>query len=159
MVIKYGNEDGEKYGEDLKYWSNSCGELHMHGKYDITEAELPAELLAVYKEWWEEDKDGQYCYLAEYKGRYGMALVNEYYEKYDGNPCAHNYAEACMAADAIDREYAGQDIVVLVAKEQGFPDSDGNATEFVVFVPADSGKDLFDRVSLRASQLAYSFFE
>jgi hypothetical protein len=159
MVIKYGNQDDEKYGEDLKYWSNGCGELHMHGKYDITEAELPAELLAVYKEWWQEDKDGQYCYLAEYKGRYGIALVNEYYENYDGMPCVHNYEEACMAAEALDREFSESGIIVIVAKEQGWPAEDENATEFVVFVPAVTGKDLFDRVSLRASQLAYSFFE
>lgn len=39
--------DKERWGL-IKYWSNCLGELHHHGKHDIVENELPAELRAAY---------------------------------------------------------------------------------------------------------------
>ena len=40
-VIKYSNE--EQYDNDLKYWSNSSGDLYHLGQESITEDELPEE--------------------------------------------------------------------------------------------------------------------
>ena len=51
MKIKiYSGEKGrKKFSKKFFYWSNACGDLHFHGKRDITERELPPELLYAYK--------------------------------------------------------------------------------------------------------------
>ena len=68
--------------DNLKYWSNSCGDLHYHGEYDLKEvSELPVELQRAYTELWEEGA-GCYEYLVEYNGKYYVALVNEFDASY-----------------------------------------------------------------------------
>lgn len=151
-VIKYSNE--EQYNTDFKYWSNSCGELHHFGQEDITEDELPEELKPIYKEYWEEDKDGHYTYLAQYKGMNGIALVDEYYETCEGKPTENNYAQASKAAKLISE---CNDCTVLLAEGLGYFDSqDGNASELVVFMPATISKERFDQISKRLMEVAYS---
>lgn len=74
----YAGEKGrKKFNKKFFYWSNACGDLHFHGKRDITENELCPELLYAYKILWSEEL-GYLCYLAEYKGKYGIALICEY---------------------------------------------------------------------------------
>ena len=46
----YEFNDKEELSAHLKYWSNACGELHHYGEYD----------------------------LAEYDGKYYIALVSEF---------------------------------------------------------------------------------
>ena len=151
-VIKYNNEN--QYNNDFKYWSNSCGELHHFGQEDITEDELPEELKPIYNEYWEEDKDGHYTYLAQYKGVNGIALIDEYYETCEGKPTENNYAQASKAAEIMSKN---NDCTVLLAKGLGFPDSqDGNASELVVFMPATISKERFDQISKRLMEVAYS---
>ena len=151
-IIKY--DTAEQYNNDFKYWSNSCGDLHHFGQEDITENDLPEELKPIYKEYWEEDKDGHYTYLAQYKGVNGIALVDEYYETCEGNPTENNYAQASKAAKLIS-EY--NDCTVLLAEGLGYFDSqDGNASELVVFMPATISKKRFDQISKRLMEVAYS---
>ncbi len=64
------NKNTEKY----HYWSNSCGETHHWGQYDITPEELPKQLKRVYDELFWKNKFGLNCYLAEYDGKYGISL-------------------------------------------------------------------------------------
>lgn len=154
-VIKYGNE--EQYDNDFKYWSNSCGELHHFGQEDITEDELPEELKPIYNEYWEENKDGNNVYLAQYKGVNGIALVNEYYETKDGNPehpDINNYARAIEVADKMSKN---EDCIVLLAKELGFPWPNNRASEVVVFMPSTINKDRFDEISKMFSEIAYIY--
>ena len=86
MKIKiYSGEKGrKKFSKKFFYWSNACGDLHFHGKRDITERELPPELLYAYKNLWSEEI-GYLCYLAEYKGKYGIALIGEYDSEFADN--------------------------------------------------------------------------
>lgn len=70
------------YENTLRYWSNSMGELHHHGQYDITEQDLPESLRRVYREFKIFEEFGSRCYLCETEKGYGIALVNEYDESY-----------------------------------------------------------------------------
>jgi len=161
---KYGLKTIRRYNADLKYWSSACGELHQWGIKDITEDELPDELKKIYHEWWEENKDGNYCYLAEYRGIYGIALVNEYHELYEGKPYEYNYELAEKVAKYMDAlygnesEYADLDtkVEVLLAKAIGFPCDEDMATEVVVFVPAGVEKSYFDEISKKFAKIAYN---
>lgn len=156
MIQKYGSsaEEGKRYFSDLRYWSNACGELHECGTCDIEEKDLPEALKGIYRDWWEEGKDGHNCYLAEYKGRYGIALINEYHEVLDGEPCSCNYEEASKDAELLDKEFSDKGIVILLAKELGFPHGDDCASEVVVFVPATVDKGIFEQVSKRFAEIA-----
>lgn len=162
MVRLYGNseEDHNKYWEDLKCWSNACGDLYR-GEADITEEELPEELARVYNERWEEDKDGNYTYLAEMSGVYGVALVHEYYEVFDGEHTPNNYDRAVKVAMKMDSFYhsiaecSDDGVQILLAKEVGYPREGENATELAVFVPASCSRSLFDRLSEEFSLIAH----
>lgn len=156
MITYYGKsfDEGKKYGYDLRYWSNACGELHQWGTRDIKFEELPEQLQDIYEDRWEEGKDGNYCYLVEYKGEYGIALVNEYWEHYDGKISEDNYEQAVKAAKAIDSKY-GNIARVIVAQEQGFPEADESASEMTVFVPAMVDKDVFNEISKYIAEVAY----
>ena len=61
----------------LKFWCSGCGNLHYHGKYDITENDLPYSLQYAYEELW---SDGSGCreYLVDYNGNYYLAIEGEY---------------------------------------------------------------------------------
>ncbi len=151
-VIKYSNE--EQYNNDFKYWNNSCGDLHHFGQEDITEDELPEELKPIYREYWEEGKDGHCTYLVQYKGVNGIALIDEYYETEEGHPCDNNYEQASKAAEIIAKN---DDCTVLLAKELGFESAnDGQATELVVFMPATISKERFNQISKRLMEVVYS---
>lgn len=62
------------------YWSNSCGDLHYGGFYDVNKDDLPQSLQTIYDEWFVENEFGFHNYLFEKNGRYGMAIEAEYYE-------------------------------------------------------------------------------
>lgn len=150
-IIKYSNK--EQYNSDLKYWSNSCGDLRNIKQEDITEDELPEELKPIYREYWEEDKDGHYTYIVQYKGVNGIALIDEYYETEEGHPCGNNYKQALKVAEIIAKN---DDCTVLLAKELGFESTDdGQATELVVFMPATISKDRFNKISKELISVAY----
>lgn len=145
-VLTYGSDsdEGKRYGDDLHYWSNCCGDLHHWGQYDISESELPDELQELYTSLWAEDEFGLYCYLAEFKGQYGIALIAEYHEyECDGSRsnCGYEYAE--KVSEELSRKLPeiapNMDARILLAKQQGFPGYSGvpeedPATELVLFV-------------------------
>ena len=135
--------------DDFTYWSNCTGDLHHNGK-DITESELPAEFVAAYRSLWEENLEGSYCYLCAYKGVYGIALVNEYYEyTQDGKPGeVNNYNQALTAAAKVKNEYPELD--VFIGKQTGYLNSSApvqdQATELFVFMPATVTKEHLHKV-------------
>lgn len=81
-VFQKDAQSQELYGNALRYWSNSMGELHHYGQYDITEQELPEPLQHIYQEFTIFEQFGSRCYLCETEKGYGIALVNEYDEGY-----------------------------------------------------------------------------
>lgn len=148
--MKIYNNSSE-YESDLKYWCNACGELHHFGEYDITEEELPEDLKTPYAAVWKENPDGNYCYLVNYKGTNYIALINEYYELEGNKPCVNNFERAQAVAEDLDN----QGYAVLLAKELGFPSSDGDATELVILLPTTIEKKEFDRISKHIAEIAY----
>lgn len=69
----------------LKYWSNSCGDLHYHGEYDLKDiSELPKQLQRAYKELWKEGC-GCFEYLVEYDEKYYIALISEFDDDFASN--------------------------------------------------------------------------
>ena len=81
-VFKKDAPSQAMYEKALRYWSNSMGELHHYGEYDITEQELPEPLQRVYREFVIFEQYGSRCYLCETEKGYGIALVNEYDASY-----------------------------------------------------------------------------
>ena len=162
MIMLYDNseKDKDKYVEDLKFWCTAAGELHKQGE-NITKEELPEELARIYRDWWEEDKDGNCTYLAELFGVYGIALMQEYYKTRGGEAAPNNYDRALMVAEIMDSFYhsiAGRSdggVQILLAKEGGYIGLDDRAAdELVVFVPASCSKSLFDRLSAKLGMIA-----
>ena len=162
MIMLYGDfeKDKDKYAKDVKYWCTSAGELHKQGE-DITEEELPEELARIYRDWWEEDKDGNCTYLVELFGVYGIALMQEYYKTYDGETTPNNYDRALKVAEKMDSFYhsiagcSDDGVQILLAKEGGYIGLDDRAAdELVVFVPASCSKSLFDRLSAKLGMIA-----
>lgn len=144
-IVEYKLENEKKeFLNDLKYWSNGCGELHHHGEYDIKEEELPNELKRAYEELW-TDGTGSYCYLVEYKGKFGIALSNEFNETYAEDICLtmddlyvymKKKAEEFCAMDAF------KDATILLGD---YTVPDGH--EFITILPWDVKKHVFQTVS------------
>jgi hypothetical protein len=89
--------DLNKHIDKYKYWSNSLGETHHWGEYDITPEELPKELKRVYDELYYKDRSGVSQYLAEYDGEYGISLEADYDIDYANDMCI-SYDELIKAA-------------------------------------------------------------
>ena len=70
-------EKAKEMAGHLRYWSNGMGELHCHGKREITQDDLPETLKHVYQELW---NSGAGCpeYVVEYDGEYYLAVFCEY---------------------------------------------------------------------------------
>ena len=144
--------------KDFSYWSNCTGDLHHNGNC-ISEDALPVELADAYKNLWEEEAGGSYCYLSEYRNEYGIALVNEYYEYTDqGEPGeANNFEQACVAAVKVMLKYP--ETKVFLGKQTGFNNSDApvedKATELFVFIHSHSTKEFVREVEAFLYENAY----
>lgn len=129
---------------DVKYWSNSCGDLHQNGRCDITEEELPKELLRVYRELWTDDTSSL-CYLTEFEGNYYVSLENEFPHEYINhigispkNLC--EYMEK-KAGNYAEMEAFNKAVILLVQ-------DDIVGYDFVTLLPWDSDKATFTIVSM-----------
>lgn len=82
-MYKSLNEVYEK--NQLFYWHNACGEIHMpgdgEGYYPHDPDELPAKCRQLYDRFFSEDHEC-YCYVANYEGKTGLLLVAPYDEEY-----------------------------------------------------------------------------
>lgn len=138
-VIKY-----KSMADDLYYWSNSLGELHYHGKYGIEKEDLPQELQRAYSVLW-SGETGSYCYLVEYRSKYGIALINEF----DAEFASINNLSMSELFEVLSRKadvFAGMEefstATIVVSEYSGFDDSH----ELIVILPTDTEKSVFDRV-------------
>lgn len=143
--------------ENFVYWSNGCGELHHNGEYDIpNEEDLPQELQRAYNELWSEGY-GVNCYLAEFNGKFGIALEASYddcfahdlkitYEKLVSY--AKNNAVACA------NKYPEYDVIF---GEDSVTWNDGTKESVVmVIVPWDSDKAKVNEIAKTFEAICYS---
>ena len=159
-VTIYENTETKKYESDLKYWSNAAGELHHFGEYDIEEKDLPAELQTMYQESWQECPYGVFCYLAQYKGENGIALIAEYHEfTPEGETSEINNAEQGeKVAKLLSERF---NYPVIIAKQLGFPgtspiEGDNDlATEVTLFIKAGASKKQVDEAAKYFGEIAY----
>ncbi len=134
-VFKKDTQSQAEYEKALRYWSNSMGELHHYGQYDITEAELPAPLQRVYREYVIFEQFGSRCYLCETEKGYGIALVNEYDASYAAD-CKLSmdslFLCAAVEAAAIRAQRVFQDAEIFLGECCGMED----CHELCVVLPA-----------------------
>ncbi len=156
-ITIYTEEQEKEYINDFKYWSNACGELHYHGERDITEGELPEDLKRAYNKLFMENKEGLNCYLAEYKGVNGIALIAEYYRKNPESTHTNdddNPELGLKVAEKLSKECSG---TVWVAYDLGFPWVNNRATEVVLFFPADIDEETWRKEAKFFGDIAYSW--
>ena len=142
-IIVY--EEREKMLEDLKYWSNSLGELHHRGEYDIEESGLPEELRRAYRTLWTADS-GFLCYLAEYMGMYGIALINEFSGEYADShffTMDELFCKLKKKAEELWNVKSFQSVAAILGRCSGFDD----CHEFIIFFPADTEQEMFNRAA------------
>jgi len=145
----------EELNKHLKYWSNCCGDLHHHGEYDLKSAsELPKELQRAYKELWKEGYDC-YEYLAEYDGKYYIALISEFDNTFtsdigmsmDGLHEAAKRNALGLASLALFK-----DTVLVIGKETGFE----GCHEVIFLVPAMEQGFIYDAIERVISKNIYN---
>ncbi|MDE6625599.1 MAG: hypothetical protein K2K56_04430 [Lachnospiraceae bacterium] len=142
-IIEY--ENTKKLLDDLKYWCNSLGELHHHGEYDIKEDDLPEELKKAYNTLW-TDGSGSLCYLVEYKGNYGIALINEFdmeFARDNAITMEEMLKKMKIKASLFGKLEAFQDTIILLGEYSGFDD----CHEFITILPVDVEKERFNTVA------------
>lgn len=128
-----GDVDSERWNA-IKYWSNSSGELHYHGKRDITEDELPEILRRAYQNVYNR-YDAFPSYLVETNNGYGLSIewcVDEDYARSFGLSLEDVALKMEELLTAYRQNYSlrGSDIYLFEGTEV-----DGNTVVFVF--PAD----------------------
>ena len=142
------------YNDAIDYWSNSMGELHHHGKYDISEDDLPDPLKEVYQEYDLFERYKSRSYLVETEKGYGIALVNEYDECF-ADDCKLTMDQLFFSAvvdAAIIRSYSEFDTAsIFLGEYLGFD----SCHELAVVFPADISKESFERAAKLLNHIAY----
>ena len=135
---------------ELKFWSNACGELHHHGEYDLNDAsQLPEELQYAYKNLWHEGGI-LYNYLAEYLGKYYIAIICEA-DKVAAEDCRMTmdklYEVTKTNAIALYNTYFFKDTILLLGKATGYEERH----EIIFLVPAMEEEGIFNEIEKDAS--------
>lgn len=152
MVQTYETRTMARYFADLKAWCDESGTFFFNGEKEITEEELPLILKTIYKDRYEEGKDGSRCFLAEYRGVYGIILEKEFYNS--NIKSAEDIAWMMDALYVNETEPLDKQVTVILARELGFPWEEGNATDLIVFIPYGVEKSYFDEISAKFTELA-----
>lgn len=153
-LFSNNESDSLSYGSAIKYWSNSIGELHHHGEYDITEEELPEELRQAYHEIDCFEQYGSRVYFVETEKGYGIALINEYDECFakDCNLSMDNlFMSAMVDAAAIRSLPEFESASIYLAKELGFESSH----ELAVVFPASISPKAFEKAAKLLDETVY----
>jgi len=158
-IIEYKHDNvqprREELSDDLKYWSNSCGELHHRGEYDIKEEDLPNELKRAYRELY-ADVNGSLCYLIEYKGEYGIALVNEFDECFADEinfTMKFIYSHMQSVAEELIKLDEYKESLILLGECTGFFE----CHEFITILPWNIDKSKFNKVADILCEGVYKF--
>ena len=155
LVLEHPHAIPEK--ETNIYWSNSCGDLHYGGFYDVNKDDLPQPLQTIYDEWFIENEFGFHNYLFEKNSRYGMAIEAEYY-KDDRKVNNLSVSEYDMFVTKMEHliKYCLKSVKnfpVEVELERDTGDDDV-VSIIRVFVPYDAGKKVYKRVGTILERLS-----
>lgn len=138
-MIYYIKEMEEDFLNDFIYWSDSHGQFKKDGK-EISLDELPEDLKSTYSELWEESRDGLKCCLAQYKGKYGIALVADY----SRSSQTRNLDMAKRVAKTLDEKKSAEMATVILAFDLGTVYDGGDAsTSVILFLPSETSKGAF----------------
>lgn len=140
-IIRYKEVPDSERINSVLYWCNACGELHYHGEHDITEDDLPDELRRAYNDLWGENY-GSLCYLVETAEGYGIALVNEYGDKY-AKDCGLTMDElfnlVVKDAETVSKNPLFQNAEILAIEYSGFDEGH----ELIAIFPCDTELAIF----------------
>jgi predicted RNA-binding Zn-ribbon protein involved in translation (DUF1610 family) len=134
--------------EAVQYWSSAVGDLHCHGKFDITEEDLPWPLRYA-NTWLKYDWYAFQAYLVDTSSGFGVALIALYdYNFGDDNGLDGEglFDSAIEDAKTLEKKLnAFVKAEVLVTE-----DTDPDGHELVVFLPirqsaVDSGRLLMPK--------------
>lgn len=154
MLYEFKNE----IGGNFVYWSNSCGDLHHNGEYDIEKVEgLPRELQRAFNELWCEGIYGVRCYLVEFNGEYGIAFEAGY------DKCYADYLEieleelvkiAKEKANECSNRYSEYDVIFGKYTEE----RSDRTTEAIIMIvmPWDVNYESFDEVGKYFEAMCYA---
>jgi hypothetical protein len=138
------------------YWSNSCGETHHWGEYDIAPDELPEELKRAFDELFCENDFGLNCYLTEYDGKYGISLEANYDSNYADDICV-SYDEviktAMIKADLIATKF--HQCMVLFGKDTWEWSDGSKESQLVIFMPWNISKKDYNKIGTVVGRVAY----
>lgn len=144
MLFEYTNS--KQLNNDLKFWSNSTGDLCYHGKYSVNEEELPEELQQAYYTLYNREHP-EFQYLCEFKGKYYIDLCMDI----DKEKLA---IEKRISIDEINNRLRmkGQSLSIqpLFSKVEIVLAIDCSITghEFNILLPVDTEPEVFDDVIL-----------
>ena len=134
--------EGNPIRKELVYWSDALGEPKKDGKTVDQEA-LPRELRTARKELW-SNRFRSLCYLAQYQGDYGIALVNEFDPVTASNENTDmDGLYGIMVKRIMDMEDspAFSEMSFLAGQWTGF----GDCHEAILFVPWNVPKERVER--------------
>ena len=153
-LFHQNENDIVEYRNAIKYWSNSLGELHHHGDYEISEYELPVELRRVYTDLDIFERYSSRCYLVETAGGYGIALINEYDEDF-ANDCNISMAELfnTVIKDVNDISLLScfNKAEIYIGENMGVDESH----ELAVVFPANISQTEYDTAAKMLDNIAY----
>lgn len=153
-IYRQNEKDIPAFYGAISYWSNALGELHCHGKYDISEEELPQPLHHAYHDLFFEENIGSLRYLVETDKGFGIALINEYDECF-ANDCGLSMDElfqfAIQDAAAVAADPVFEKTEVLLGELMGFDESH----ELAVVFPADTPTEEFYAAATKLDSIVY----
>ncbi len=143
--------------ENFVYWSNCTGDLHHNAEYWIDNVEdLPKELQVAYNELW-SDSYWANCYIAEFNGKYGIALEAEY-----DNYFAEELKVSCKELDNMVKDkavelankYSEYDVIF---GEDTIKWSNGEVNSaMIIFMPWNVGNEKFLEVQEYFDSMCYN---
>ena len=143
-----------KLGDGFSFWSNATGDLHHNGSW-LDRGGVPQELLRAYDELW-SDGFAASCYLAEFDGKYGIAVQAGYDSEF-ASDSGMSYESLLSAVTGIGRTLSERypQYEVIFGKDT-CRWSDGSVeSELILFVPWDVDAEDFECVAEHFDSVCY----
>ena len=134
--------EGNPIKKDLIYWSDALGEPKKDGK-SVDAAALPRELATAKKQLW-SDRFLSLCYLACYRGEYGICMVNEFdpvVASNENTDMDNLYSIMVGRIKDMEGSPAFSEMSFLAGQWTGF----GDCHEAILFIPWNAPKERVER--------------
>lgn len=143
-----------KLDDGFSFWSNATGDLHHDGEW-LDRAALPQELRRAYDDLW-SDKFAASCYLAEFDGRYGIALQAVYDSEF-ADDSGMSYEVLLDTAIGIGKTLSESypQYEVIFGKDTSRWSDGSVESELVLFVPWDVDAEDFEYVAEHFDSVCY----